>query len=125
MSLGVCARAHSALEVKFGVNKGQVPIFSAPLKMTISQPRRGLSEVCKGLEPFSRPVLFDRTTIRNFIPPQPQFESIRKLLVLTKLELFLGGDSFTKVVIHDPWNTVASLSEGQIGSRAFYFGDIY
>ena len=125
MCVSVRARAYCVLEVKLGVNKGQVPNFSAPLKMTISQPRRGLSEVCKGLEPSSRPVLCDRTTIRNSIPPQPQFESIRKLLVLTKLELFLGGDSFTKVVIHDPWNTVTCQSEGQVRSRAFYFGDIY
>ena len=125
MCVSVRARAYCVLEVKLGVNKGQVPNFSAPLKMTISQPRRGLSEVCKGLEPSSSPVLCDRTTIRNSIPPQPQFEIIRKLLVLKKLELFLGGDSFTKVVKHDPWNTVASLSEGQVGSRAFYFGDIY
>ena len=40
---------------------------------------------------------------------------------MTKLELFLGEDPFTKVVIHDPWNTVTCLSEGQVGSRAFIF----
>ena len=92
----VCVRARMRAHE---VNRGQVPNFSAPLKMTISQPRRGLSEVCKGLEPSSSPVLCDRTTIRNSIPPQPQFEIIRKLLVLKKLELFLGGDSFTKVTM--------------------------
>ena len=84
--------------------------------MTISQPRSGLFEVCK--KPSSRSVLCYRTTS---CPPQPQLESIRKPLVLTKLELFLGEDPFTKVVIHDPWNTVTCLSEGQVGSRAFIF----
>ena len=53
MSLGVCARAYYEVEVKLGVNKGQVPNFSAPLKMTISQPRRGLSEVCLNTCPQS------------------------------------------------------------------------
>ena len=51
MSLGACACAYCALEVKLGVNKGQVPNFSAPLKLTISQPRRGLFEVCKDPNP--------------------------------------------------------------------------
>ena len=53
-------RAHEVIQ-------GQVPNFSAPLKMTISQPWRGLFEVCKGLKPSSRPVICDGTTIRNLL----------------------------------------------------------
>ena len=121
MSLGVCACAYSALEVKLGVNGGKVPNFSAPLELTISQLRKGLFEVCKGLKPSSRPVLHDRTTIRNLLSSSTPIEEHKETPVLTKLELFLGGDSFTKVIRHDPWNTVASLSEGQVGSRAFIF----
>ena len=73
MSLGVCARAHSALEVKLGVNGGKVPNFSAPLELTISQPRKGIFEVCKGLKPSSRPVLCNRTTIRNLLSSSTPF----------------------------------------------------
>ena len=54
--LGACARAKCRV-ARF---KDVVTYFSAHLKLLVSQPRRGLFEVCKSLEPSSGPVLPDR-----------------------------------------------------------------
>ena len=95
MSLGVCARAHSALEVKFWVNKGQVPNFSAPLKMTISQPRRGLFEFCKGLKPSSRLVLCHKTT-RSLLSSSTLIGEHKETPVLDKVRFISGSRLFNK-----------------------------
>ena len=88
------------------VNKGQVPNFSTISKLTISQPRRGLFEVCKSLKPSSRPAPGERTTIRNLLSSTTPFGGYKETPVLTELEPFLEGDPFTKVVRHDQWNTM-------------------
>ena len=96
MSLGVCACAYSALEVKLGVNGGKVPNFSAPLELTISQLRKGLFEVCKGLKPSSRPVLHDRTTIRNLLSSSTPIEEHKETPGLDKVRVISGRRLFYK-----------------------------
>ena len=116
----MCVRARMRVHE---VNRGQVPNFSTIGKLTISQPRRGLFEVCKSLKPSSRPAPGERTTIRNLLSSTTPFGGYKETPVLTELEPFLEGDPFTKVDRYDPWSTVTSRVE--VGSRAFYFGDIY
>ena len=98
-----------------GVNKGQVPNFSTIGKLTISQPRRGLFEVCKSLKPSSRPAPGERTTIRNLLSSTTPFGGYKETPVLTELEPFLEGDPFTKVDRYDPWSTVTSRVEVGLG----------
>ena len=118
----MCVRARMCVH---GVNKGQVPNFSTIGKLTISQPRRGLFEVCKSLKPSSRPAPGERTTIRNLLSSTTPFGGYKETPVLTELEPFLEGDPFTKVDRYDPWSTVTSRVEVGLGRGLLHFGDIY
>ena len=108
----MCVRARMCVHE---VNKGQVPNFSTIGKLTISQPRRGLFEVCKSLKPSSRPAPGERTTIRNLLSSTTPFGGYKETPVLTELEPFLEGDPFTKVDRYDPWSTVTSRVEVGLG----------
>ena len=99
----MCVRARMRVHE---VKKGQVPNFSTIGKLTISQPRRGLFEVCKSLKPSSRPAPGERTTNRNLLSSTTPFGGYKETPILTELEPFLEGDPFTKVIRHDQWNTM-------------------